>query len=253
MSPRVSLGAPAVVRAVDVLAAITDHGPLTVTELAAQVGLQKSSIADITGTLYGEDVLVRSADGRYALGPAFESLVADAAGEARIYDLFDSAVAGENALEGLTLSLHMLYGSEATCIAVRLGSHPLTSTPRPGQRSTADSAIVRAILQQAPQERVNAMHQAFAAHEGLNGETSRGKSNAPSRTASAAHWEESGSFGILVAIGIPSTGPAALPCAIAVHFREEDRSTLAREAEAGVLSVAATIGRAKLATSRSTH
>jgi DNA-binding IclR family transcriptional regulator len=246
VSPREASPSPAVTRAVDVLAAISNRGAMTMSELGAQSGLRKSSIADITSTLQGNNVLIRAADGKYALGPAFAQLIAAAAGDEQIYDLFDAAVASEMDLGGMTYSLHMLYGSEATCIAVRLGNYPLVSTPRAGQRSAGPtSAIVRAILQKAPTRGTRIMRADFAAHEGQSIDTLEAEFHRTSDPARGAQIEETASGGVLLAVGVDSPDDDPLFCAVALHIRVEDYATLGERGEAAVARVAEGISRSR--------
>jgi DNA-binding IclR family transcriptional regulator len=117
-----------------VLDAISSGAASTPAALSALLGLPKSSIADLLGTLEDTGFVARDADGSLHAGARWSDLSDP---DAVAHRVFRACATGD--LDGHTISLVELFGNQILFVDVRLGRHPLPLTPRPGQRANADA------------------------------------------------------------------------------------------------------------------
>ncbi|MTD15236.1 helix-turn-helix domain-containing protein [Nakamurella sp. YIM 132087] len=154
---------PAVHRAVTVLDAVWSDRARTPAALAGTLGLAKSSVADLLGTLESEGLLARAAEGRLQLGGRWAAF-ADPRG--RVDRLLRSCSRFHD-LDGHTLSVSGLVGTRSLCLDVRPGQLPLPLTPRPGQyTAAAGSAAAVSLLSALPEAEAARVVADFAAFEG---------------------------------------------------------------------------------------
>jgi DNA-binding IclR family transcriptional regulator len=155
---------PAVHRGARVLDAISSGAADTAAALSALLGLPKSSIADLLGTLEDAGFIGRAADGSLHVGARWSDLSDP---DALAHRLFRACATPD--LDGYTVSLVQLFGNQVVFVDVHAGRHPLPLTPRPGQRAdAADCAGAIAILSAMPAaEAANALSEA-ASHLGLS-------------------------------------------------------------------------------------
>jgi IclR family transcriptional regulator, blcABC operon repressor len=125
---------PAVHRGARVLDAISSGAASTPAALSAVLGLPKSSIADLLGTLEDTGFVARGADGSLHAGARWSDLSDPDAVAHRVF-----RACATRDLDGHTISLVQLFGNQILFVDVRLGRHPLPLTPRPGQRANADA------------------------------------------------------------------------------------------------------------------
>jgi IclR family transcriptional regulator, blcABC operon repressor len=125
---------PAVHRGARVLDAISSGAASTPAALSAVLGLPKSSIADLLGTLEDAGFVARGADGSLHAGARWSDLSDPDAVAHRVF-----RACATRDLDGHTMSLAQLFGNQILFVDVRLGRHPLPLTPRPGQRANADA------------------------------------------------------------------------------------------------------------------
>lgn len=155
---------PAVQRGMKILDAISSGAASTPAELSAQIGLPKSSIADLLGTLADVGFVARDANGGLRVGARWRALT-DPAGV--VHRVFRACATAE--LEGHTISLVELFGNRAIFVDVHPGRQPLPLTPRPGQSAAAAAcAGPAAILSSMPLTEATKMIEAAAAHLGLD-------------------------------------------------------------------------------------
>jgi DNA-binding IclR family transcriptional regulator len=155
---------PAVHRGARVLDAISSGAASTPAALSAVLGLPKSSIADLLGTLEDTGFVARGADGSLHAGARWSDLSDPDAVAHRVF-----RACATRDLDGHTISLVQLFGNQILFVDVRLGRHPLPLTPRPGQRANADAcAGAMAILSSlSAADAANAVWTA-ASHLGLS-------------------------------------------------------------------------------------
>ena len=145
---------PAVARAIRLLNAVAaSDRPLSLTGLQEKLGLPKSTLHGLCGTLVQGGLLVRSPDGTYRLG-------------IRVMDLAHAFVAGTDlaadfieAWEAVavrpeeTIVLSVLDGADVVYIACRNGRRPLGLSFRIGMRLPAScTASGKSILSTLPRE-----------------------------------------------------------------------------------------------------
>ena len=160
---------PAVHRGARVLDAVCSGAANTPTALSAMLGLPKSSIADLLGTLEDVGFVARGADGRLHAGARLSELSDP---DALVHNVFRACATPE--LDGHTISLVQLFGNQVIFVDVHLGRLPLPLTPRPGQRAdVTDCAGAAAILSSSSLDEAEAVITTAAAHLGLGDEEVR--------------------------------------------------------------------------------
>lgn len=153
---------PAVHRGVRVLDAVSAGTARTPAALIAMLGLPKSSVSDLLGTLEDVGFLARGADGLHA-GGRWSSLSDP---DAVAHSLFRACATPD--LDGHTISLVRLFGNQVVFVDVHLGRLPLPLTPRPGQRvGAAACAGAAAILSSMSADEALEAVSTAAAHLGL--------------------------------------------------------------------------------------
>ncbi|CAN5720368.1 hypothetical protein BH10ACT9_BH10ACT9_44020 [soil metagenome] len=154
---------PAVHRGVRVLDAVSSGAARTPAALTGMLGLPKSSVSDLLGTLEEVGFLARGADGGLHAGARWSELTDP---DAVAHNLFRACATPD--LDGHTVSLARLFGNQVVFVDVHLGRLPLPLTPRPGQRiNAATCAGAAAILSSmSPDDAAEAVS-AATAHLGL--------------------------------------------------------------------------------------
>ena len=174
---------PAVHRGARILDAISSGAATTPAALSGALGLPKSSIADLLGTLEDVGFVARGADGSLHAGASLVRPVRPRRGGAPPL----SRLREQPDLDGHTVSLVQLFGNQVVFVDVRPGRHPLPLTPRPGQRATAAAcAGAVAILSSMPVAEAADAVRAAAAHLGLSDDEVQrhARSAAPRRRSS---------------------------------------------------------------------
>lgn len=155
---------PAVHRGAKILDAISSGAAATPAELSAQIGLPKSSIADLLGTLAEVGFVARGANAEVRVGPRWAGLSDPAAVVHRLF-----RACATTALDGHTISVVRLFGDRVVFVDVHPGRQPLPLTPRPGQSAEAAAcAGSAAILSALPLTEATRMIESAAAHLGLD-------------------------------------------------------------------------------------
>ncbi len=147
---------PAVERAVrllDHLAALQRPQPLI--ELAKALGMPKSSLHGLLGTLVALGVATRSEGGEYALGPRPLSWAAAFSQQSDVVGAFHSVAARFPTLREETIMLAVLDGAEVLYLACRPGTSALAVNFRVGGRFPAScTSTGKAILSTCTPERL---------------------------------------------------------------------------------------------------
>lgn len=235
---------PAVHRAVAVLDAVAHNVATTPATLAATLSMAKSSISDLTEAMELENLLHRDADGKLRLGIRLGAMTGGASDDpARIEHAL--RILGKIAdLDGHTVSLVQVAGTQAVCVDVRMGQHPLPLTPRPGQVSRiTDSAGALAILRVTSLDAARDLIERHAGHQGVTRE------NITESLATIAATEpgQSGVIRLTDAHGIVQLGmPLGTDRNLAAVVHLPDRladSAMLRRGVAALLDLAVKLGR----------
>lgn len=161
--------APAITRAARILDVLALGHSLSLADLTERVNLSKSSVSDLCASLVGTGLVRRFHDGTYGLGSGIVRLAEKVGGQSDRVDLFATRSDASIALEGHTLSLEGLFGTEVLTLNVRMGRHPLVLTPRPGVRSAVlESAAGRAILHGMDVPSLSTELSLYERHQGIS-------------------------------------------------------------------------------------
>ncbi|GEM_PF-5256130 len=159
--------APGIVRASGILHEIARHDAQTISGLAANLRLAKSTTTDVCGALVDHQLLTRDAAGAYHLGALVDRLAASWVGGGSALRRFARVCDAEPGLAGDTVSLSVPTGTSVVCVAVRLGTRPLAQTPRPGTRAPLETSPAgRALLAAVPAPALAGLLRAAAAFDG---------------------------------------------------------------------------------------
>jgi DNA-binding IclR family transcriptional regulator len=143
---------PGVHAALSVLEALIVSEPLGLGDLALQLAVPKSSLLRVCSILVRRGWVVRTADGRYALGVRAVALSAQAT-EYPLVRAFRAAAPDLLAPHNETLALAVLDGDEAALIALEETSHPVRLAVNVGTRwpayASASGQVV--LADRAPQ------------------------------------------------------------------------------------------------------
>lgn len=126
--------APAVHRAAAILSFLAFRESATPTTLAFELGMAKSSMSDVLGTMLAEG-LVQRRDDSFVIGPVFADLARGFVGETDVMDRFAIAWQRQSLLSEHTVSVQAIVGTRSLCTEVRHGAHLLPFTPLPGLRT----------------------------------------------------------------------------------------------------------------------
>ncbi|HEY4066570.1 MAG TPA: IclR family transcriptional regulator [Burkholderiaceae bacterium] len=145
-APKPSLS-PAVSRAILLLNLIAETGhPLSLSELAARLGIVKSAAFGLCSELMAGGLLSRQADG-YQLGAHVMAYAHAYLKQTSLPQLFLSQLSARQTLPQFTVNLSVLDGLDVVYLMSRPGSHPLGIEIRMGTRLPAFTAATgRAIL-----------------------------------------------------------------------------------------------------------
>lgn len=124
---------PAIRRAALVLELVAHRRRLRPTEVSRELGLAKSSTADLVGTMLGEGLLDRRGDD-LVLGRLFREAATGFVGDGTILRRFGVTWERSPLLREHTVTLQAPIGAQSVCVAVRLGRRVLPYTPRSGSR-----------------------------------------------------------------------------------------------------------------------
>lgn len=139
---------PAVMRA----AAILDHiaaseRPLSISDIARQLGLPKSSVHGLCHTLCGLNLLRLLDEGKFAIGPHVMQWTNAYLAENNLVDEFHHLLADDKTLDNFTITLSSLHGGDVIYMACRNSPAPLGVTFRIGMKLPAVfSATGKAML-----------------------------------------------------------------------------------------------------------
>ncbi len=126
--------APAVRRAMAVLAYLAQEGPSSAADISKELGLPQSSTSDLVHTMLADGLLRRRQD-LFTIGPLITDLAAGFVGDAALLDRFATHWPRHPELSRHTVSIQTILGTQSLCVDVRLGNYLLPFTPRPGSRS----------------------------------------------------------------------------------------------------------------------
>lgn len=152
-------GSQSASRAAAILLALSEERrPRSLTQIAGDLGMAKSSTLGVLVSLEASG-LVRRDDAGYTLGPGVMQL---AGGFQQSFDVvaeFHLAVADSPLLSQEMCQLAVLSGSEALYLARRTGKPPLGFSAAPGDRFPASiTAVGTALLAAMPDEEVTALY-----------------------------------------------------------------------------------------------
>lgn len=137
----------AVGHALQILRCLSGEGPLRVGELASRVGLHKSTVSRLVGTLQADDLVEREpASRRVQLGPGLVSLCAPLLGRIRIGESAGSHLAELAALSGETVSLSVWDGAGAVNLEQAAGGRAIKHYAPPGSRNPAHCTAAGKLL-----------------------------------------------------------------------------------------------------------
>jgi IclR family transcriptional regulator, KDG regulon repressor len=137
---------PGIHSALSVLEALVAHAPLSLSELAGELGLPKSSLFRVCAVLAARGWVLRNGDGRYELGIRAFGLSAQSS-EYPIVRAFRGIAAELLTRHNETVCLAVLDGDESAFIAIEETSHPVRLVTHVGSRTSAfASASGRVIL-----------------------------------------------------------------------------------------------------------
>jgi len=162
---------PAVHRAVTVLDAVAHNVASTPAALATALAMAKSSIGDLTEAMEIENLLRRDPNGTLRLGMRLAAMTGGTPDDPTQLE-HSLRILGQIAdLDGHTVSFVQVAGTQALCVDVRMGQHPLPLTPRPGQaRPITDSAGAMAVLRAASPDDARDLIERYASHQGATHE-----------------------------------------------------------------------------------
>jgi DNA-binding IclR family transcriptional regulator len=154
--------APAVARAIQLLNLLAEEGkPLSLSELAAGLGIVKSSAFALCSELTAGGLLSRTGDG-YQLGAHVMAFAHAYLKQTSLPQLFLSHLAAHQTLPHWTLNLSVLDGPDVVYMLSRPGSLPIGIEIRMGTRLPAFYAATgRAILSTLTVEHLEERDQSF--------------------------------------------------------------------------------------------
>lgn len=137
---------PGIHAALSVLEALVARAPMSLSELAAALGLPKSSVFRVCAVLVERGWALRNGDGRYELGIRAFGLTAQSAAYPIVRG-FRTIAAELLTQHNETVCLAVLDGNESTFIAIEETTHPVRLVTHLGSRTSAfASASGRVIL-----------------------------------------------------------------------------------------------------------
>ena len=139
-------GSPGVHAALSVLELLVSRGPLTLSDLAHELELAKSTLHRVCAVLVERGWASRARDGRFDLGIRAIGIGARAA-ELPIVAAFRRAAAALLTRHDETVCLAVLDGTESVFVAIEETSHPVRLVTHVGSRTPAlASASGRVVL-----------------------------------------------------------------------------------------------------------
>ena len=155
-APTGSRPVPALVRTRAILDLISSSSEsLSVSSIARELGLPKSTVHGLCGTLVEMGLLVRRSDNAFRIGPHVMRWANSFLMNTDITSEFVGLWDGLHMFKGETITLSVLEGAEVVYIACRNSASPLGVTFRIGMRLPAPfTATGKAILSTMPDEQV---------------------------------------------------------------------------------------------------
>ncbi len=129
--------------------------PMSLAELARDLGLPKSSAHGLLATLVGQNLARRDADGSFVLGPRALQWASAYSVQSDVTGAFVDQTATPGPLSDETVMLAVLDGREVLYLACRQGSRPLAVNFKVGGRLPATcTATGKALLATLPAARL---------------------------------------------------------------------------------------------------
>jgi DNA-binding IclR family transcriptional regulator len=230
-----------------VLDAVAHDVATTPAALATTLSMAKSSISDLAEALEIEKLLRRDPNGKLHLGMR---LAAMTGGTPEDPTQLENAlrILGQIAdLDGHTVSFVQVVGTQALCVDVRMGQHPLPLTPRPGQaKPITDNAGAIAILRAISLDAARDLIERHAGHQG----TTHENITEALATIAVAELDNSGIVQLTDAHGIVQLGTTVGPernLAAIVHLPDRlAESAMLRRGATALADLAAKLGRSHL-------
>jgi DNA-binding IclR family transcriptional regulator len=153
---------PAVERAARLLDALAAaRQPRSLAELAGALGLPRSSVHGLLGTLVALGLARRNDDAEFALGPKALQWADAYAAQSDVLRAFDAQVDRHPALAAETVMLATLDGADVLYLACRQGTRPLAVNFRVGGRfpaagTSSGKAMLATLSDEAVRERLGA-------------------------------------------------------------------------------------------------
>jgi len=233
--------APAVTRSIRLLGILAEaDAPLTLTAIAAELGLAKSSTTNLCLALEAGGMIQRTAEG-YRLGLRTAELGGAFAAQFNQIREFYSVCEASPVLRSELVQVALLDGADALYLARHEGSHSLRlGTPLGSRLPAALSATGRALLTAMSDDEVTALIGADTVFPAV---TERSMTTVPEllevlavarRRGWAVDAEESFRGVVGVAVPLPGWAPADPPLALGVAIRaaEADYERIERVGEA---------------------
>lgn len=150
---------PAIDRAVRLLDHLaSDRRPATLSELVRSLSLPKSSVHGLLASLTAADLISRTDENAYLLGPKIVQWAGAYAQQSDLIGAFAELAAANRTLAADTVMLAVLDGADVMYLACRQGSRPLAVNFRVGGRFPACcTGSGKAMLATLPEERVRAL------------------------------------------------------------------------------------------------
>ncbi len=154
---------PALTRALSLLDHLAaERQPLSLAQLAKNLGLPKSSVHGLCSTLLARAYLRRSSEGSYTLGPGVMNLADAFVAGTGVAQEFTALWQGGQSAPDDTVVLAILNDTDVVYVATRSGTQPLGLSFSIGMRLPAYlAASGKAMLAHLPEARVRAL---FAQH-----------------------------------------------------------------------------------------
>lgn len=214
--------APAVRRAVAALDFLAHIGQASAAEISRDLGLAKSSTADLLATMQAVDFVRRRGD-EYELGVLASELTEGFVGDPAILDGFAKHWAKQPIVNEHTVTIETILGATSLCLDLRIGRYVLPSTPRIGRRiplwdGTNGSPLLRCV----PTETLARTLERFEGFEGSPERTEAildWKAREAPRPGAATRLSSRGN--IEISLALPATFGDSPPVTVTAHLPPE--------------------------------
>ncbi len=148
-------------RALDLLVAVVGAArPVSLMEIAAQTGVDKTTAQRLLTSLVERGLLTRDVSRRYDVGPALYGLAAAVNARSTIRALAAPHLVDLRDASGETSSLHLLAGDQRVCVDGAESRHPVRRVVPLGEsiplHTGPSGKVILAHLEQAARDRVHA-------------------------------------------------------------------------------------------------